>query len=138
MKITIKVLVCIVTFFLAVGFFSIILNHKNVEMTVDITPASYPTVSVQYAEVILNRLASDSFPDTLEGVIFAPGQFRSIEFLKDAEPIQAQYMAIEKAMYGPYILPEEVVHFATYKTTDYCWGQIGGHYFCYDWDYSGE
>lgn len=56
MKITIKVLVCIVTFFLAVGFFSIILNHKNVEMTVDITPASYPTVSVQYAEVILNRM----------------------------------------------------------------------------------
>lgn len=90
------------------------------------------------AEVVLNRMASSDFPDTLNEVIFASGQFKSIEFLKDADPCQAQYMAIEKAMYGPYILPEEVVHFATFKTTDYCWGQIGGHYFCYDWNYSGE
>lgn len=90
------------------------------------------------AEVILNRMMDSNFPDTLQGVIFAEGQFRSIEFLKDAEPEQAQYDAIEKALYGPYILPEEVVHFATYKTTDNFWGQIGGHYFCYDWGYEGE
>lgn len=90
------------------------------------------------AEVVLNRIASDSFPDTLEGVIYAEGQFRSLPYLKDAEPYQAQYKAIERAMYGPYVLPEDVVHFATYKATDYVWGKIGGHYFCYDWDCSGE
>jgi hypothetical protein len=27
--------------------------------------------------------------------------------------------------------PEDVVHFATYQATDKVWGQIGGHYFCY-------
>ena len=90
------------------------------------------------AEVVLNRIASESFPDTLRDVIYAEGQFRSLPYLQDAEPYQAQYDAIEKAMYGPYILPEDVVHFATYKTTDNFWGQIGGHYFCYDWDYSEE
>lgn len=90
------------------------------------------------AEVVLNRLASEDFPDTLRDVIYAEGQFRSVAFLDEAEPYQAQYDAIEKAMYGPYILPEDVVHFATYKTTDNCWGQIGGHYFCYDWGYTGE
>ena len=90
------------------------------------------------AEVILNRLASPDFPDTLEGVIYARGQFRSIEQLEDATPYQAQYMAIERALYGPFILPEDVVHFATYKATDYVWGQIGGHYFCYDWNYSED
>lgn len=87
------------------------------------------------AEVVLNRIASDNFPDTLQGVIYAEGQFRSLPYLQEAEPYQAQYKAIERAMYGPYVLPEEVVHFATYKATDYVWGQIGGHYFCYDWDY---
>jgi len=90
------------------------------------------------AEVVLNRMASNSFPDTLREVIYAEGQFRSVPYLDEAEPYQAQYKAIERAMYGPYVLPEEVVHFAGYKTTDYCWGQIGGHYFCYDWDYIGE
>lgn len=83
------------------------------------------------AEVILNRLASGSFPDTLKGVLFADGQFRSIDYLEEAIPEQAQYDAIERAIYGPYILPEDVVHFATYRATKNVWGQIGGHYFCY-------
>ena len=85
------------------------------------------------AEVILNRMASDDFADTLKGVIYAEGQFRSVPYLKDAEPYQAQYDAIEHAIYGPYILPEDVVHFATYNTNDNVWGQIGGHIFCYQY-----
>ena len=84
------------------------------------------------AEVVLNRLASPNFSDTLKGVIYAQGQFRSVPFLKDADPYQAQYEAIERAIYGPYVLPEDVVHFATYPTNDKVWGQIGGHIFCYE------
>lgn len=82
------------------------------------------------AEVILNRLASDNFGDTLKSIIYAEGQFRSASYLEDAEPHQAQYEAIDGAIYGPYILPEDVVHFATYPTNDNVWGQIGGHIFC--------
>jgi len=84
------------------------------------------------AEVVLNRMASPNFSDTLKGVIYAQGQFRSVPFLKDADPYQAQYEAIERAIYGPYVLPEDVVHFATYPTNDKVWGQIGGHIFCYE------
>ena len=84
------------------------------------------------AEVVLNRLASSNFGNTLRGVIYAEGQFRSVPFLDDAEPYQAQYEAIERAIYGPYILPEDVVHFATFRTNDNVWGQIGGHIFCYE------
>jgi len=84
------------------------------------------------AEVVLNRMASSNFSDTLKGVIYAQGQFRSVPFLKDADPYQAQYEAIERAIYGPYVLPEDVVHFATYPTNDKVWGQIGGHIFCYE------
>ena len=84
------------------------------------------------AEVVLNRMASENFGNTLKGVIYAEGQFRSVSCLEDAEPYQAQYEAIERAIYGPYVLPEDVVHFATFRTNNNVWGQIGGHIFCYE------
>ena len=83
------------------------------------------------AEVVLNRMASPDFGNTLRGVIYGEGQFRSVPYLEDAEPHQAQYEAIEAAIYGPYVLPEGVVHFASYPTNNNVWGQIGGHTFCY-------
>lgn len=85
------------------------------------------------AEIVLNRLISDEFADTVKDVIYADGQFRSVDVLKDAEPYQAQYDAIDRAIHGPYILPEDVVHFATFRTNDNVWGQIGGHIFCYQY-----
>ncbi len=85
------------------------------------------------AEVVLNRLASGRYGETLSNVIYGEGQFRSVPFLKDAEPYQAQYDAIESAIYGPYVLPEDVVHFATFRTNENVWGQIGGHIFCYEY-----
>lgn len=85
------------------------------------------------AEVVLNRLAADDFPDTLKGVIYAEDQFRSTQFLQDAEPTQTQYEAIERALYGPYVLPMDVVFFAQYPVNQNVWGKIGGHAFCYPW-----
>ena len=90
------------------------------------------------AEVVLNRMASDLYPDTLRGVIFADGQFKSATQLDDAKPYQAQYEMIENALYGPYVLPKEVVFFATYPVNDFEWGRIGGHVFCYIWGYQPE
>lgn len=81
------------------------------------------------AEVVLNRLVSDNYADTLSGVIYAENQFNSVPFLDDAEPGQAQYEAIDRALYGPYILSMDVVKFANYIVNDDIWGQIGGHYF---------
>ena len=83
------------------------------------------------AEVVLNRMASDEYSDSLKGVIYAENQFRSVPFLEDAQPYQAQYEAIESAIYGPYVLPEDVVHFATYAVNGNVWGRIGGHIFCH-------
>lgn len=83
------------------------------------------------AEVVLNRMASENFPDDLHDVIYGEGQFRTVSVLKDAEPSQAQYEAIEKAIYGPYVLPEDVVYFARHATNNSVWGRIGGHIFCY-------
>ena len=85
------------------------------------------------AEVVLNRLAADNFQDTLRGVIYADGQFRSVPKLDDAEPNQTQFEAVEQAFEGPYVLPIDVVFFATYAVNKNVWGQIGGHIFCYQW-----
>ena len=83
------------------------------------------------AEVVLNRLVSEDFPDTIHDVIYAENQFRSAKFLDEAQPYQLQYEMIENALYGPYVLPEDVYYFATSAKTDKIWGRIGGHVFCY-------
>lgn len=83
------------------------------------------------AEVVLNRLVSENFDDTLKAVIYEDGQFGSVPYLKDAEAWQAQYDAVEAALYGPNILPMDVYYFATEEPNPNVWGQIGGHIFCY-------
>jgi len=84
------------------------------------------------AEIVFNRMMSDGFPDELRDVIYGEGQFRSVPYLDDAEPNQAQYQAIERAMYGPYVLPTDVTYFARYEVNNNVWGRIGGHIFCYE------
>jgi len=86
------------------------------------------------AEIVFNRILSDSFPDTVNDVLYSSNQFRSVEHLEDAKPSQAQYDAIKDALSGPYILPVDVYHFATYPVNKNVWGTIGGHIFCYQAD----
>ena len=83
------------------------------------------------AEVVLNRLVSGRFGDTLEEVIYGEGQFRSSPFLGEAEAWQAQYEALDAALEGPNILPMDVMYFATYPENEQVWGKIERHIFCY-------
>lgn len=85
------------------------------------------------AEVVLNRLAADNFPDSVKSIVYAENQFKSADHLYAEEPTHIQYEAIERALYGPYVLPIDVVFFATYPVNDNVWGQIGTHTFCYQW-----
>lgn len=82
------------------------------------------------AEVLLNRFALDTNARNVAEIIYGEGQFRSVDFLDDARPTQAQYDAIERAIWGPYVLPKDVYYFATYKTNSNIWGTIGNHIFC--------
>lgn len=84
------------------------------------------------AEVVFNRMLSEGFPDTLEKVILQKDAFRSAPLLDTAEPYDTQYEAIERALYGPYVLPTEVYYFDTTAVNDNVWGKIGGHIFCYE------
>ena len=83
------------------------------------------------AEIVLNRLVAENFQSSIKSVIYAENQFRSTAFLEDAEPTSIQYEAIERALEGPYVLPIDVVFFATYPINGNIWGEIGGHIFCF-------
>ena len=50
------------------------------------------------AEIVLNRLVSNDFQDSIKGVIYADNQFRSTKFLEDAEPSSIQYEALELSL----------------------------------------
>lgn len=92
------------------------------------------------AEVILNRVISPDFPDSVSEVLHqgegkAVPQFSTIGLLSEAEPTQAQYDAIDAALYGPSILSADVVFFSQNGENDRVWGEIGGHVFCYAYDW---
>lgn len=83
------------------------------------------------AEVILNRLVSGAFQGSVESVIYAPEQFKSVDRLYLAEPTYTQYKAIERALKGPYVLPVDVFFYAQGAMNSNVWGKIGAHTFCY-------
>ena len=80
-------------------------------------------------EVIFNRVLDTRFPDTIEGVIYAPGQFCTVPMLDSAYPSEMQYAAIDAAMCSDGIVGD-AIYFATRPLTKNCVRQIGCHYFC--------
>lgn len=86
------------------------------------------------AEVVLNRLASGQFGSTISQVIRGEGQFDSVAAgqLEKATPTQAQYQAIDRALFGNRILPENVYYFALYAGKADVYIQIGNHLFSFD------
>lgn len=92
------------------------------------------------AEVILNRVIAKNFPNTVHDVLFqgkgtkAP-QFTPINKLGTKTPNKEQYDAINAALYGPTILPRDVVFFSMQGENKNVWGKIGCHIFCYQYDW---
>ena len=87
------------------------------------------------AEVVLNRLTSGNFGTSITAMINDESQFVPHKLIVAAKPGQAQYEAIDRALYGPYVLPKDVQFYGRVRTTDSVWGEIGGHIFCYPWHY---
>ena len=88
------------------------------------------------AEVVLNRVVSPDFPDSVHDVLHqgedtAMPQFSAICVQQTAEPGQMQYEAVAAALYGPSVLPADVVYFSRNGENDRIWGAIGDHIFCF-------
>ena len=81
--------------------------------------------------VVLNRVKSSSFPNSIESVVFAPGQYACTwDGNYDKEPSQR---AIDNARYlleNGSTLPDGVVYQAQFVQGE-IYAEIDGEYFCY-------
>ncbi len=82
-------------------------------------------------EVILNRLVSDEYPNTVDKVLWWSETFGSVYYLQNAKPDLPQYRAVTAAMYGPYVLPRDVLYYAPWQIGGEVWGQVGEYWFAY-------
>lgn len=82
------------------------------------------------AEVIMNRVADPRFPDTITGVIMAPGQFTVVTTgtINNAVPDDITIAAVEATLSGARVLPEGYVYFNTSPIGNDV-TQIKDHYF---------
>lgn len=89
------------------------------------------------AEVILNRVISPDFPDTVHEVLHQqnPIQFSTAENIPIATPTEAQETALEAALYGDSILPIDVVFFSQEGENDRVYATIQDHVFCYGYEW---
>ena len=85
------------------------------------------------AEVILNRVVSPQFPNSVHAVLYQKRQFTPIKRINKVTPTEMQYKAVREALYGEPILPIDVVFFARKAENKNVWGKIGNHTFCYEY-----
>lgn len=90
---------------------------------------------VAVVEVVLNRMLSDYFPDTVEEVVFQKygdvWQFSPAPYLYSAEPDKEQYLAVHTAIEErEHIISEDTVYFSTAPYNESVDMIIGNHYFC--------
>ena len=82
------------------------------------------------AEVVLNRLMSDKYPSTVRAVIQKTEFYRAVDAMARVdEPGLEQYIAVDTAMYGPYILPEDICFYSQWEKGEEEWGTLGSYTF---------
>ena len=94
--------------------------------------AGEETLEVQQAvaEVVLNRLVSDQYPNTVRDVIYNTELYRAVKKMdKWGEENFNPYMAVNAAMYGPYVLPEDICFYSDWEKGEDIWGQLGKYTF---------
>jgi spore germination cell wall hydrolase CwlJ-like protein len=86
-------------------------------------------------EVILNRVKSKRFPNTIRGVVYQKGQFSCASVLfssKKSIPTKQNYKNVDLVLQGKVNnLPDNVVYFSKGPQGSGIYKKIGAHYFCY-------
>ena len=89
-----------------------------------------PEVKQAVAEVVLNRLMSEKDPSTVRAVIHKTEFYRAVDAMSRIdEPGLEQYIAVDTAMYGPYILPEDICFYSQWEKGEEEWGKLGSYTF---------
>lgn len=89
-----------------------------------------PEVKQAVAEVVLNRLMSEKYPSTVRAVIHKTEFYRAVDAMaRIDEPGLEQYIAVDTAMYGPYILPQDICFYSQWEKGEEEWGKLGSYTF---------
>jgi len=126
----------------------VITSTVNVELTFEELDLFYRLVEsesgnqefdgrVAVANVVLNRLANKYFPNTITEVIYQKNQFSVVDngMIDAVKPSDITIKAVEAALTGTMVVPEEVMYFCRYdvKSSWFArlnfWGQIDEHNF---------
>lgn len=87
--------------------------------------------------VIINRLMSDRFPDTIYKVLSDENQFSTWKLLDKAKPTEREREILNETIHGEWdgLLTEDTVYFSTEPRNKNIVAKIDNHYFCsYDND----
>ena len=83
--------------------------------------------------VVMNRVASDKYPDTIEGVIYQPGQYQCVTNSHiNKEPSESSYEAAESILDGRRMFRSSVVYQAEFIQGNKVVEKVGNTYFCED------
>jgi len=104
--------------------------------------ASSDEARIMVGNVVLNRVASPLFPDSIEAVALQTGQFGTLyktgirwperaDRPQEAEAVQRAYDCAERVLSGEKLLPENVVWAAQFRQGKGTYEYIDGTYFCY-------
>lgn len=88
---------------------------------------------MRYAgSVVLNRMSSGSYPDTLEGVIYQSGQYACTwNGGINKEPSDVAYEIAEELLIYGSVLPGEVVYQSEFTQGSGVYLKLGNTYFCW-------
>jgi hypothetical protein len=91
-----------------------------------------PETQQALAELVLNRIADPAFPYLPEQVLRQEDLYTWYRQSAKARPEVAQYSAVTNAIYGPHVLPENVLYFSHWQQSrEKTWGKLGSFYFLY-------
>ena len=89
-----------------------------------------PAVKQAVVEVVLNRILSAEYPGTVQEVLTDTELSRALEVMSWVEePGLEHYLAVDAAMYGPYILPEDICFYSSQESGTDPWGTLGSYTF---------
>ena len=81
-------------------------------------------------EVVLNRIQSEAYPGTVQEILENTELSRALEEMEWVEePGLEQYLAVDAAVYGPYVLPQDICFYSHWEQGQEVWGQLGTYHF---------
>jgi len=82
--------------------------------------------------VVLNRVNSEKFPDTIREVIYQRGQYSPTwNGAINKIPTETAYACADRLLAGERLAPSNVVFQAQFKQGSGVWKKVGNHYYCY-------